>query len=176
MKIKRWEDVGEAIKNYGLLMIDRRKIEGDLNKQITALKDRLSQKVESFDQQMEAIEQRVEDWCETSREDMTPVKGGKGLTWKCTFGKVGFRSCPPSITFTKKNMEKVLAALKERKLFNCVRTTEEPNKEAMELLQNSTLKEIGAKRSAAEKFELKPDYKTLGPQTTTPSTTKRRVT
>jgi len=83
------------------------------------------------------------------------------------FGKIAFRACPPAITFVRKNLEKVLSALKARKLWNCIRTVEEPNKESMELLDDATLRAVGASRGAAEKFEIKPDYKKIEPRPST---------
>ena len=161
MIMKTWHDVDEGIRDIGLLTIQRNKLEGEFNARIATLKEKSAVNVQTLDSEIAELERHLNEFCEANREDMSRVKGGKGLTWHGVFGKIAFRACPPAITFVRKNLQKVLSALKARKLWNCIRTVEEPNKEAMELLDASTLKAVGATRGAAEKFELKPDYKKI---------------
>ncbi|MDT7040843.1 host-nuclease inhibitor Gam family protein [Candidatus Nitronereus thalassa] len=153
-----WLEVDEAIKQLGRIQIERDAKEGAMNKSITKLKESYGMKIDRLDDMAEAVEAALEKWCEAHRDDMAVVKKSGGLTWRGAFGKVAFRKCPPSVSFTKKNMAAILAALKSRKLFNCIRTVEEPNKDAMVLLDKQTLREVGAKVGAEEKFEIKPDY------------------
>jgi phage host-nuclease inhibitor protein Gam len=167
MSLKTWTDADAAVKHIGLLQIKRDRIEGKMNEQIIAVKDVHYPKISELDQALAAAREELETFCSARRGEMQQPKRGGGLTWKGAFGRVGFRKCPPSISFIVKNVEKVLAALKARKLTNCVRMAEEPNKEAMALLDEETLRAVGAKRGAEEKFEIKPDYQAIAAQEAT---------
>lgn len=162
--IKSWAEADEAIKKLGLWQIKRDRLEGELNKQITALKEKHAGTIAAADIVIADETARLEAWCDNNQGGMTPTDTG-GHTWKGAFGKLAWRKCPAAIKFTVKNLEKVVAALKARKLFNCVRTVEEPNKEAMALLDKDTLAAVGARKGADHKFEVKPDYTKIEPAT-----------
>jgi phage host-nuclease inhibitor protein Gam len=167
INIKTWAGADEAIQYIGLLQIKRDRLEGKMNEKLIAIKDEAYPKISELDQEILNVREGLEAWCSSHRAEMQQPKQGGGLTWKGAFGRAAFRKCPPSITFIVKNVQKVLAALKARKLTNCVRMVEEPNKEAMALLDEETLRAVGAKRGAEEKFEIKPDYQAIAAQEAT---------
>lgn len=158
MAIKSWSDVDEAIKQIGRWQIKRDRLEGRLNEQITKAKEAVAPQIEALDAEIARLTEQLELYCRAHRAEMQEASKGGGLSFRGAFGKVAFRKCPPAIHLLVKNVEKVLAALKARKLTNCIRMVEEPNKEAMALLDDETLAAVGARRAPAEKFEVKPDF------------------
>ncbi len=158
--ITSWNDADECIKRIGLAQILRDRAEGKLNEAITKLKEQYAPQIERADAQLAALRDELEAWCRARRHEMTEASKGGGLVWRGVFGKLAFRKCPPAVKLLKK-AEKVLAALEARKLTHCIRTVEEPNLEAMHMLDDATLEAVGARRQPSEKFEVKPDYQAI---------------
>jgi len=159
-EIREWPDVDLVIEDIGRAAIARDKLEGQLNVHIADLKARFGGRIQELDQQIADWTARLEAFCAKRRGEMDVVKGGKGCVHKGVFGKAAFRACPPAIVFTKK-AEKVLAALRARRLFDCIRTVEEPNKDVMAALDAETLAAVHAKKKPSEQFEVKPDYQAI---------------
>lgn len=131
-----------------------------MNREIEAVKAKHAKKIASLDRKIAAVTARLAAFCDAHRADMQPAskKDDAGLVWKSTFGKLAWRKCPPAIEFTVKKVEKVLAALKAKRLTNCIRTVEEPNKDVLLGLDDATLAAVHCRKKPSEKFEVKPDY------------------
>lgn len=160
MKLKTWQDVDEAVKEIGLLQIRRDRIEGAMNVAIAKIKDEGAGGIAPLDGQIEHLTVALHAFCDDHRSEMEQAKKDAGLTKRGAFGKVAFRKCPPAIKLLKK-VEKVVAALQARKLTACLRLVEELNLEALHALPDAVLAEVGARRQPSEKFQVKPDYKTI---------------
>lgn len=161
--MKTWTDAEQMLREVGLAEIRRERLEGKMNEEISSVKARYAERLAEIDQDLGRATDLLRDWCDAHREDMQPAsrKDDAGLIWKSTFGKLAFRKCPPAIEFTVKKIEKVLAALKAKKLTNCIRTVEEPNKDVLLGLDDATLAAVHCKKKPSEKFEVKPDYQEI---------------
>lgn len=161
--MKTWTDAEELLREVGLAEIRRDRLEGKMNEEIATVKARYAERLAEIDRDLERAEGVLEAFCEAHRADMKPAskKGDAGLVWKSVWGKLAFRKCPAAIEFTVKKIEKVVAALKAKKLTNCIRTVEEPNKDVLLALDDTTLAAVHCKKKPSEKFEIKPDYKEI---------------
>lgn len=157
---KDWQDAEQGLREVGLAEIRRERLVGKMNEQIDAIKAQYAERLAEIDLALSATTAQLEAWCDAHRAEMQPAskKQDAGLVWKSTFGKLAFRRCPAAIEFTTKKIEKVLAALRARKLTNCIRTVEEPNKEVLLGLDDEVLAAVHCKKKPSEKFEAKPDY------------------
>lgn len=161
--MKTWNDAERSLRAVGRHQIQRDQLEGEMNGEIEAVKAKHAPKIRRIDRKITAVAARLEAWCDEHRAEMQPAskKDDAGLVWKSVWGKLAFRKCPPAIEFTVKKVEKVLAALKAKKLTNCIRTVEEPNKDVLLGLDDATLAAVHCKKKPGEKFEVKPDYKEI---------------
>lgn len=158
--MKTWNEAERSLRALGLQEIHRELIEGAMNCEIDAVKLKYAKRIARFDRKITAVTARLEAFCDAHRDDMQPAgkKEGAGLVWKSTWGKLAWRKCPPAIEFTVKKVEKVLAALKAKRLTNCIRTVEEPNKDVLLSLDAATLSAVHCRKKPSEKFEAKPDH------------------
>lgn len=158
--MKTWNDAERSLRAVGRHEIRRDLLEGKMNQEIAVAKGRYAKKIERIDRKILAVTAQLEAFCSAHRKDMQPAskKEDAGLVWKCVFGKLAWRKCPAAIEFSVKKIEKILTALKARKLTNCIRTVEEPNKDVLLGLDDETLAAVHCKKKPSEKFEVKPDY------------------
>lgn len=158
--MKTWTDAEQLLREVGLAEILRDRLEGKMNEELSAVKARYAERLAEIDRDLERAGGLLEQFCAAHRGEMQPAgnKPDAGLVWKSTFGKLAFRKCPPAIEFTVKKLEKVVAALKAKRLTNCIRTVEEPNKDVLLGLDDATLAAVHCKKKPSEKFEIKPDY------------------
>jgi phage host-nuclease inhibitor protein Gam len=161
--VNTWTDAEQMLREVGLAEIRRDRLEGKMNEEISAVKARYAERLAEIDRDLERADGVLEAWCDEHRAEMKPAgkQPDAGLVWKSVWGKLAFRKCPPAIEFTVKKVEKVLAALKAKKLTNCIRTVEEPNKDVLLGLDDATLAAVHCKKKPGEKFEVKPDYKEI---------------
>lgn len=157
--MKTWNEAERSLRAVGMHEIKRTRLEGEMNREIDEIKAKYSKKLARTDRKLVAVTTRLQAFCDAHRDEMQPAskKDGAGLVWKSTFGKLAWRKCPAAIEFAKK-IEKVLAALKAKKLTNCIRTVEEPNKDVLLGLDAATLAAVHCRKKPSEKFEVKPDY------------------
>lgn len=158
--MKTWNDAEQMLREVGLAEIRRERLEGKMNEEISSVKARYTERLAEIDQDLARATDVLKGFCDAHRSEMQPAskKDDAGLVWKSTFGKLAFRKCPPAIEYTVKKIEKVLAALKAKKLTNCIRTVEEPNKDVLLGLDDATLAAVHCRKKPSEKFEVKPDY------------------
>ncbi|MCS6290384.1 MAG: host-nuclease inhibitor Gam family protein [Nitrospira sp.] len=160
--MKTWNDAEQLLREVGLAEIRRETIELKMNNEITAVKERYAGRLAPIDADIAKAVGLLETFCREHRADMRPASKKKdaGVVFTSTFGKLAFRKCPAAIEFRKK-VEKVLAALKAKKLTNCIRTVEEPNKDVLLGLDDATLAAVHCRKKPSEKFEVKPDYQEI---------------
>lgn len=161
--MKTWTEAEELLREVGLAEIRRDRLEGKMNEEIATVTARYAERLAEIDRDLERAEGVLEAFCEEHRAEMKPAskKDDAGLVWKSVWGKLAFRKCPAAIEFTVKKMEKVVAALKAKKLTTCIRTVEEPNKDVLLGLDAATLAAVHCRKKPSEKFEIKPDYKEI---------------
>lgn len=157
---KNWQEAEQALREVGLAEIRRERLVGKMNEKIDAIKAEYADRLTDLDADLNRWHTELEIWCDAHRSEMQPAskKDDAGLVWKSTFGKLAWRKCPAAIEYTVKKVEKVLAALKAKKLTNCIRTVEEPNKDVLLGLDDVTLAAVHCRKKPSEKFEVKPDY------------------
>jgi phage host-nuclease inhibitor protein Gam len=94
------------------------------------------------------LEKELEKWAVKMRDGSDLFDQSRTVT--LNFGKLFFHASSGAIRLVR-SVEYVLGHLKAKKLTHCIRTIEEPDKEAIKALDDAVLKEIGCKRE-------KPDY------------------
>lgn len=160
LKLAEWDEVDAAIRLRGQYDLKRQEIETLLNQQIETIKSRHAKDIERLDRVIADTDEALEAFAAARRDEMAKASEAGGLVWRGLFGKVAFRKLPPKIKFTRA-VAKVLAALKAARLTDCIRTTEEPNKEVLLALDDATLKTVHAKKVGGEQFEVVPDYEEI---------------
>lgn len=92
-----------------------------------------------------AMVDKLEAWARENEKDWP------SRTLELSFGKIFFRASSGAVRLAR-SVEYVLDHLKARRLFHCIRKTEEPDKEAIKALDDATLREIGCKRERPDYF------------------------
>ncbi len=160
MKIRDWDQVPGVIRQRGIDELALRELETAMNRELDAVKARYAREIAAQRDALTHWDAVLRLWAEAHRAEMTPASASGGLVYRCLFGKIAFRKLPPRIRFVKK-VEKVMAALKAARLTDCIRTTEEPNKEVLLGLDDATLKAVHVKKVDGERFEVVPDYEEI---------------
>ncbi|MEO5344193.1 MAG: host-nuclease inhibitor Gam family protein [Gammaproteobacteria bacterium SHHR-1] len=115
------------IRRIGDLQRDHARERAALNDRIAALTEDAQPVLDSLAEQMQALQQGVQTWCETHRDDLT--NGGKVKTANLITGEVQWRQRPPSVRIT--GAEAVIATLERLGLGRYLRIKKEVNKEAI---------------------------------------------
>ena len=131
-----WDDVDNALHQIGNIDRELGLLEASANERIDAIKKQTKESAQPLLDRKTSLEMAMKEYCEANRAEFAKVKS-KSLT----FGEVGFRLSTKVII---KRVADTLQALKDLQLFNCIRTKEEPDKEAMKNLSSETLAEVGA--------------------------------
>ncbi|MDO8940868.1 MAG: host-nuclease inhibitor Gam family protein [Methylicorpusculum sp.] len=102
-------------------------LQAAMNDEIAVITDRYTGEFTPLQEQIKALSEGVQSWCEANRDELTvngKTKSGQFLT-----GTVQWRQKPPSVAV--RGVEAVLETLKRLGLSRFVRTKEELNKEAI---------------------------------------------
>jgi phage host-nuclease inhibitor protein Gam len=134
--LSSWDQVDEALREIGMLDRDLGLLESGANEQIDRIKADTKAAAAPLHDRKAALELAIKEFTEANRGEFTKVK-----TKILTFGSVGFRI---STRVMIKRVADTLQALKDLGLTGCIRTKEEPDKEAMKNLSSETLAEVGA--------------------------------
>lgn len=134
--LNSWDQVDEALREIGVLDRDLGLLESGTNEQIDKIKADTKAAAAPLHDRKAALELAIKEFAEANRGEFTKVK-----TRVLTFGSVGFRI---STRVMIKRVADTLQALKDLGLHSCIRTKEEPDKEAMKNLSSETLAEVGA--------------------------------
>lgn len=152
-ELKDWSEVDETLKRMGEIDIEREKIDGRMTLKINEIKQDYAEQDKPLVLERDRLENSISAFVEARKAEFVKVRS-KVLN----FGTVGFR-VTRKITF--RNKESVVAALKAAGLLQFVRTVEEPNKEAMEGLDDLTLTKLGANRKVEDKLTVEPNIERL---------------
>lgn len=131
-----WNDIDRALKEIGEIDRELALLEAGQNEAIDKVKAQTKESAAPLMDRKSALELAMKEFCETNRSEFSKVKNRQ-----LTFGSVGFRI---STRVVIKKVADTLQALKDLGLTHCIRTKEEPDKEAMKALATETLAEVGA--------------------------------
>lgn len=131
-----WEDLDQALREVGEIDRELGLLEAGQNEAIDRIKAGTKEQAAPLHDRKGALELAMKEFCEANRGEFAKVK-----TRQLTFGAVGFRL---STKVVIKKVADTLQALKDLGLAQCIRTREEPDKEAMKNLSSETLAEVGA--------------------------------
>jgi len=153
LKVKSWEEVDASLRRMGEIDIIISKIEGEMTLNINEIKAKADKDSEKLRKEYDDIEEAVSAFCGEHKQEFTKTRSKE-----LTFGIVAFR------VVTKiaiKSKEACLAAMHALKLDNYIRTIEEPDKQAMEDLDDAVLAKVGAKRKTEDKLRIEPNLERL---------------
>ena len=139
-----WNDVDEALCGIGEIERDLALLESSQNERIDQIKAETKSLAEPLHNRKSALELATKEYWESQRAEFAKIKSKQ-----LTFGEVGFRI---STKILIKRVAETLQALKDLTLTTCIRTKEEPDKEAMKNLTDETLAEVGAARKVENVF------------------------
>ncbi len=143
-QLQSWEDVDEALRNIGVIDRELSLIEASQNEAIDQVKKETRDKAAPFLTRKDGLETAIKEFCDANRAEFTRVK-----TRSLPFGEVGYRL---STKIMIKKVADTLQALKDLALTTCIRSKEEPDKEAMKSLTDETLAQVGAARKTENIF------------------------
>lgn len=142
--LSSWDDVDQCLAEIGGIDRELGLIEAGQQESIDQIKAVTKAAAEPLQTRKAALEALVQQYAEANRGEFAKVKS-KVLT----FGSVGFRL---STKVVIKRVADTLQALKDLGLAACVRTKEEPDKEAMKNLPLETLAAVGASLRTEDAF------------------------
>lgn len=135
-QFRNWDDVDDALHQIGNIDRELGLLEAGANERIDAIKKETKEAAQPLLDRKTTLEMAMKEYCEANRAEFAKVK-----TKPLTFGEVGFRLSSKIII---KRVADTLQALKDLRLIECIRTKEEPDKEAMKNLSSDLLAEVGA--------------------------------
>jgi phage host-nuclease inhibitor protein Gam len=143
-RIKNLEEANLVLKEIGLLEGELEIIDSGANKQIADIKSAAAQAGEGKRERVTELAGLLGAYAEYSREELFN-EDKKSV--QLPFGIFGYRKST-KITVRKTTLE----LLKKLGLDGCVRTKEEPDKEAMAKLDDDTLRQVDAVRKVKDEF------------------------
>lgn len=152
-QFETWEDVDRALKAIGEIDRELAIIEADQNETIDRAKAEAKAQAKPFQDRKAGLETAMKEFCEANRAEFLKQK-----TKRLTFGSVGFRLSSKVVI---RKLGDTLQALKDFKLLHCIRTREEPDKEAMKALDTETLAAVGAQLKSENVFGYEVDQAKL---------------
>lgn len=148
-----WDDVNKALKDLGEKKIKAENLEGEQTIKINEIKADYDLKGGEIKAEIKSIEENIELFCEANKEEFV-----KDRTKKMTFGFISYRLTE---SLAVKNLKATVAAIKKLDLVQYLRIKEEPDKEALKGLDDSTLLRLGVTRKKIDKISIEPNYEEL---------------
>lgn len=127
VRLQSRDDVELAIKQIGDLQRQLEQTAIEQNNELAAITEKYAPKLTALKEQIEPVQQAVQAWCESRRDELT--QNGKTKTGSFNTGEVQWRQRPPSVAI--RGADSVIESLRTLGLVRFIRTTEEINKEAM---------------------------------------------
>ena len=142
-KLESLDDVNLALRDIGLAEKELEAIDNEANKQIAEIKTETAKKGEKLRLRIQDLSAKIAAFAEYNKADL--FKDNKSV--ELSFGKFGWRKT------TKISVKKTtLELLKKMNLFSCIRTKEEPDKNAMAELTDEALLQVDACRKVCDDF------------------------
>ncbi|HEH9663699.1 host-nuclease inhibitor protein Gam [[Haemophilus] felis] len=127
VRLQSRDDVELAIKQIGDLQRQLEQTAIEQNNELAAITEKYAPKLTALKEQIEPVQQAVQAWCESRRDELT--QNGKTKTGSFNTGEVQWRQRPPSVAI--RGADSVIESLRTLGLVRFIRTKEEINKEAM---------------------------------------------
>ena len=130
MTIKTWRELSPALLEFAKLSCSVRKADAALDDRIQKLRAVHAKNVETKRARLAELYRSIQAFCKSNKARFDPT--GSGCR-SCRFsgGSFGFRLDPPSVHIPKKKIEEVTEWLANKFDEVYVRTTVEPNREAL---------------------------------------------
>lgn len=149
-EIKTWEDADDALHLLGVADIEIARGQAEMAELIASTKADYDERISGLIEARKDLVKALEAFAKAHRKDMP----GKSIA--LTFGVLGFRQSPPAVKFVWA-VDRVIEALRLKKLSTCIRVIEEPNKDTLKLLDADTLAAVGSKLTGGkDKFFAEP--------------------
>lgn len=142
--LQTYQDVDAVLRRIGEIDRDIGLIESAHNTVIDQIRADTKAKTEPLQATKAALERQLKEFAEARRVEFADVR-----TRELTFGSIGFRR---STAVVIRKVGDTLAALRALGLSKCIRTKEEPDKEAMKELDTDTLASVGAALTTRDTF------------------------
>lgn len=147
-----WEAVDGCLKKIGEIDNKLKKIEADMNDEITRAKAKADDKSKLYLEEKKQLELLIKDYAETNRMDLD------GKTKSLTFGSLGFRK---STSIIVKKAKAVLVALRAYGMDDCINVKETVNKEALRQYSDDKIAAVGCVKKVDDVFWYEPDFEKL---------------
>lgn len=151
--IKTWDEVDQALRRMGEIDIATQKILGNLTLKVNGLKATAEEDAGPLNAERKEIEESVAAFCEEHKDEFARQRSKE-----LTFGLIAYRIVTKIVIRSK---EACLAAMHALKLDSYIRIIEEPDKLAMEGLDDAVLAKVGAKRKTEDKLRIEPNLERL---------------
>lgn len=151
--LKGWDEVDSVLRRMGEIDIALAKVEGDMTLRINQIKAEADAKAEGLKAERKTLEEDITLFAEERKGEFA-----KNRTRELTFGVVAFRVTRKIVI---KSKAACLAAMHALGLESYVRRIEEPDKEAMEGLDDATLAKVGASRKVADNIRIEPSMEKI---------------
>jgi len=156
-EIETQAELLEAVRLVSQWMLEERELKNAMDTQLQLVRDRFTTDLKDLADSIEAKTELCAEYC-TQHPDLLP-KDRKSLD--LTHALIGFRTGTPKVKLLKRwTLDSALIAIKVRKWFRFVRTTEEIDKEAVIAaraeIPNEVLASVGLQIAQAETFFIEP--------------------
>jgi phage host-nuclease inhibitor protein Gam len=151
-----WEAVDQALRRMGEIDIAIQKLEGEMTLRINEIRELYDNKAAGLKAERAALEKAVIGFCDTRKHEFARTRSRE-----LTFGVVAYRV---TRKIHIKSKAACVAALKALGLTSYLRIIEEPDKEALETLDDAVLVKVGASRKIEDKLRIEPNLERLRAQ------------
>lgn len=139
MQIGGWEAANAVLRAVGELDVEIIRAQAELAEAMAKTKADYETAISKQQARRKTIVAALEAFAKAHKKEMP----GKSID--LTWGTLGFRAGKATIKFLWE-ADRIIAALRLRKLADCIRVIEEPNKDALHLLDDATLEKVGCKK------------------------------
>ena len=147
-RLKRWEDVDDALRQIAEAQIAIGDIESDMQKQIIGAQKVAEEQTRPYTDSISRLEREIKMFVTDHRDEL-----GKRRSRALTFGEVGFRlSTVVSLPRAKEKVEEIIRRLKSRQMTDCIVVEEKVSKEALKRYGEDTVNAVGATWKQADVF------------------------
>ena len=143
--LKSWEEVNESMKEMGYCQIALENAEADMQLRINQAKEDAEVIGKPLKNKIKELEKEISIFAEEHKDEI------EGKTKELHFGKVGFR-LRTSISIPTKKLESVIQKLKKLGMENCIKITENVNKDVLATYSEKEIAKVGAVRKTEDKF------------------------
>jgi len=141
----------ELLAQIGRMQRQVANIEGEMNNELSAIKQKFEQQAQPVNSEIEAKFHALHIWAEANR---STILKGRSKTAKLATGELQWRVTPKKVSI--RGQDTVIETLKRLGMSNLVRSKEEVNKEAILLDEKKVSGINGISISQREEFVAKP--------------------